>query len=160
MGVDAGVASSTRQVLVLAVWNVEVGLRITVLLREAKVDDVDLVTTLTNAHQEVVRLDVTVNEGLGVDVLNAGDELVGEEENRLQRELAIAEVEEVFEAGSKKVEDHGIVVALCTEPPNKGNADATGEGLVDAGLVFELRVLGLDALELDSNFFAGDDVST
>ena len=79
MSVDAGIAGGSGQVLVLSVRNVEVSLGITVLLGQTKVDDVDLVSALANAHEEVVRLDITVDEGLGVDVLDAGDELVGKE---------------------------------------------------------------------------------
>lgn len=37
-------------------------LGVTVLLGQTKVDNVDLVTTLANAHEEVVGLDVTVDE--------------------------------------------------------------------------------------------------
>jgi hypothetical protein len=101
MGVDTGVACSTRQVLVLTVWNVEVSLRVTVLLGQTKINDVDLVATFANAHEEVVGLDVSVDEGFGVDVLDAGDELVGEEEHSLEGELAVAEVEEILQAGAE-----------------------------------------------------------
>jgi hypothetical protein len=158
VGVDAGIAGGTSQVLVLSVRDVEVRLGIAVLLGQTEVDHVDLVAALADAHEEVVRLDVAVDERLGVDVLDAGDELVGEEQDRLQRELAVAEVEQVLEGGAEEVQDHGIVVALGAEPAHKGNADAAGEGLVDAGLVLELRVLGLDALELDGDLLTGDDV--
>jgi len=158
MGVDAGIAGGTSQVLVLSIRDVEVSLGITVFLGQTKIDNVDLVAALANAHEEVVRLYVTVDERLGVDVLDAGDELVGEEKDGLQRELAVAEVEEVLEGGAEQVQDHSIVVALGTEPPHEGNANTAGEGLVDTGLVFELRVLGLDALELDGDLLSGDDV--
>jgi len=84
MSVNRGITSSTRQVLVLTVRNVEVSLWVTVLLGQTEINDIDLVATLANAHQEVVRLDITVDEGFGVDVLNAGDELIGEEEDGLQ----------------------------------------------------------------------------
>jgi hypothetical protein len=56
-----------------------------------------LVAPLADAHQEVVGLDVSVDEVSGVDVLDSRDELVGEEQDRLERELSVAEVEEVFE---------------------------------------------------------------
>ncbi len=158
MRVDRSVSSGTRQVLVLTVWNVEVSLRITVLLGQTEINNVDLVASLANAHQEVVRLDIAVDEGLGMDVLDAGDELVGKQENSLEGELAVAEVEQVFQAGAEQVEDHGIVVTFRTEPANEGNADTASKGFVDASFVFQLRVLGLDGFELDGNFFARDDV--
>lgn len=158
MGIDGGITSSTGQVLVLAVRDVEVRLRVTILLGQTEIDDVDLVTTLANAHQEVVGFDITMDEGLGVDVLDAGDELVGEKQNGLQGELAVAEVEEVFERRAKQVEDHRIVVTLGTEPTHEGYADATGEGFVDTSLIFELWMLGFDGLEFDRDFLSGYDV--
>jgi hypothetical protein len=158
VSVDAGITGGTSQVLVLSVRNVEVRLGIAVLLGQTEIDHVDLVATLANAHEEVVGLDVTVDEGLGVDVLNAGDELVGEEKNGLQRELAVAEVEQILQGRAEQVQDHGVVVALGAEPAYEWDADTASEGLVDAGFIFELRVLGLDALELDGDLLTGDDV--
>ena len=131
---------------------------VAIFLGETEVDDIDLVTTLADAHQEVVRLDVPVDEGLGVDVLDTRDKLIGQEEDGLQGKLPVAEVEEVLQTRTKQVEDHGIVVALGAEPADKGDADAAGMRLVDARLILELRVLGLDRLELDGNLLARDDV--
>ncbi len=62
MGVDRGVTGGTSQVLVLTVWDVKVCLRVAVFLSQTEVDDIDLISTLANAHQEVVGLDVTVDE--------------------------------------------------------------------------------------------------
>ena len=159
VSVDGSVASRARQVLVLTVRDVKVRLRVPVLLRQTKVDDVDLVAALADAHEEVVGLDVAVDEALSVDILDAGDELVGEQQNRLEGELAVAEVEEVLERGAEQVEHHGVVVALGAEPSHKGDANTAGEGLVDASLVLQLGVLGLDALELDGDLLTRDDVS-
>ena len=158
MGVDGGVTSGTSQVLVLSVRDVEVGLGVPVLLGETKVDHVDLVASLANTHEEVVGLDVAVDEALGVDVLDAADELVGEQEDSLEGEFAVAEVEQILEGRAEKVEDHGVVVTLGAEPSDERNADAASKRLVDAGLILELRVLGLDGLKLDGNLLAGDDV--
>lgn len=158
MGVDGRVTSGTSQVLVLSVRNVEVSLGITVLLGQTEIDHVDLVATLADTHEEVVRLDVTVDEGLGVDVLDAGDELISEEQDRLQRKLAVAEVEEILEGGAEQIEDHGVIVALGAEPAHERNADTAGKRLVDASLILKLRVLSLDTLKLNSNLLARDDV--
>ena len=103
MGVYAGITSRARQILILTVWDMEVGFWITVLLCKTKVNDVDLISTLSDPHQEVVGLNVAVNEGLGVDVFNTRDELICKEQDGLQRELSIAEVEKILQAGSKKV---------------------------------------------------------
>jgi hypothetical protein len=160
VSVDAGIAGGTSQVLVLSVWDVEVRLGIAVLFGESKVDDIDLVAALTNTHEEVVWLDITVDKRLGVDVLNAGDELIGQEKHGLQRELAVAEVEKILQGGAEQVQDHGVVVALGTEPAHERDADTASERLVDASLILELRVLGLYALELDGDLLTGDDVGT
>lgn len=160
VSVDGGIPGSAGEVLVLSVRNVEMGLGVAVFLGQAKVNDIDLVASLPDAHEEVVGLDVAVDEGLGVDVLDPRDELVGEEQNRLQGELSVAEVEEVLQAGPEEVENHGIVVTFRTKPADKGDSDTTGERLVDAGFVFELGMLGLDALELDGDLLSGDDVGS
>lgn len=97
MGVDRRVTSSTSEVLVLTVGDVEMCLGVTVLLCETEIDDVDLVAALSDAHQEVVWLDVTVDEVARVDVLYARDQLVGEQQHSLEAELAIAEVEQILE---------------------------------------------------------------
>lgn len=79
VGVDRGVSGSTGQVLVLSVGDVQVGLGVPVLLGQTEVDDVDLVSSLANTHQEVVWLDVSVDEVSRVNVLDSRDELISEE---------------------------------------------------------------------------------
>jgi hypothetical protein len=160
MSIDRSVTSSSGQILVLTVWDVEVSLGVAVLLGQTEINDIDLVTTLTNAHQEIVWLDVTVDEGFGVDVLDTGNELICEEQDGLQGELAVAEVEKILQTGTKKIKDHCIVVTLGPEPADKRNSDASSERLVDTSLILKLRVFGLDALELDSDLLARDDVGS
>jgi hypothetical protein len=125
---------------------VEVSLGVTVLLCKTEINDIDLISTLSNAHQEVVRLDISVNEGFGVNVFDSANQLIGKKEDGFERELSVAEVEKIFQTGSKEIKDHGIVVTFGSEPSNKRDADTSGEGLVDAGFIFELRVFCLDAL--------------
>jgi hypothetical protein len=160
MSVDRGITSSTGQVLVLPIRDVEMSLGVTVLLGKTEIDNVDLVATLANTHEEVVGLDITVNEGLGVNVLDARDELIREEENGLQGELSVAEVEKILQTGAEEIENHSIVVTLGSEPADKRDADASCEGLVDTSLILELWVLGLDGFKLDGDFFTRDDVGS
>lgn len=160
VSVDTGITSGTSEVLVLTVGDVEVGLGVTVFLGQTKVNDIDLVSTLANTHQEIVGLDITVDEGFGMDVLDARYELVGQEKHGLQREFAVTEVEKILQTGTQQVDDHGVIVTFGAEPADKRNTDTTGERLVDASLIFQLGVLGLDALELDGDFLTGDDVGT
>ena len=73
MGVDGGVASGTCQVLVLAVRDVEMSLWVTEFLRETKIDNIDLIASLANTHEEVVGLDVTMDEIARVDIFDTRD---------------------------------------------------------------------------------------
>ena len=86
--------------------------------------------------------------------------MVGEEEHSLKGKLAIAEIEKVFKRRAEEIEDHGIVIAFGTKPPNERNTNTTSESLVDFGLILELGVLSLDGLELDGDFLARNDVDT
>ena len=81
VSVDRSVTSSTSQVLVLPVGDVKMGLWVPVLLGKTEVNDIDLVATLANAHQEVVGLDIAMDEVARVHVLDAGDLRKGLEES-------------------------------------------------------------------------------
>lgn len=71
-------------------------------------------------------------------------QLISEQQNSLEREFAVAEVEEILEGRTKEIDDHCIIVTLGTEPPDKGDANATSKRLVDFRLVLELRMLGFN----------------
>lgn len=158
MSVDTSITGSSSKVLVLTVRDVEVSLGVAVFLCETEINHVDLVATLANTHEEVVGLDITVDERLGVDVFDAGNKLIGKKQDGLQRELAVAEVEKILQTGTKQIDNHGIVITFGTKPTNEGDTDTTGERLVDTGFIFQLGMLGLDALKLDGNLLTGDDV--
>ena len=69
--VGGGVTRRAREVLAVAVRNVFARLRIPVAFCEAKVNDVEDVLALADAHEEVVGLDVAVDEVLRVEELDA-----------------------------------------------------------------------------------------
>ena len=58
-------------------------------------------------------------------------QLISKQENCLEREFAVAKVEQVLKGRAQKVDDHCVVVTFGTEPPDKRDADATGKRLVD-----------------------------
>ena len=68
--VDGGIPRRPSEVLVLAVGDVLVGAGIPVLLSQPEVNDVDQVALLTQPHEEVVRLHISVDEVLRVYVFN------------------------------------------------------------------------------------------
>jgi len=71
-------------------------------------------------------------------------QLVSQQQDCLERELAVAKVEEVLERRTEKVDDHCVVVTFGAEPPDEGDTDATCKRLVDLGLILKLRMLGLN----------------
>ena len=73
MSVNGCVAGSSGEVLVLSVRNVEVCFRIPEFLCKTEIYNVDLIATFSDAHQEVVGLDIAVDEVAGVDVFDSGD---------------------------------------------------------------------------------------
>lgn len=68
--------SLTSQVLVLAIGDVSARAQISELLGETEVNHVQLVAMPPDAHQEVVRLDVSVDEALAVDKFHATQHLI------------------------------------------------------------------------------------
>ena len=68
-----------------------------------------------SAHEEVLGLDVTVDNVLGVDVFEAGDELDGTHADCLEAEAATAHVEEVFKAGAKELQHQAVVLATAAK---------------------------------------------
>jgi len=83
MGVDTGVTGGSCQVLVFPVGDVKMTLWVAVLLCQSEIDDIDLVATLANAHQEVVGLDIAMNEVLRVDIFDARNLNMGHQEWRI-----------------------------------------------------------------------------
>lgn len=71
MVIDGGVTSSARQALVFLVRNMATGLRGIKLLSKTKVDEIDCVALLKNAHHKVVGLDIAMEEVSRVNVLDA-----------------------------------------------------------------------------------------
>ena len=53
-------------------------------------------------------------------------QLVSEQKDGLETELASTKVEQVFQRRAQKVEDHAVVVTLDAVPANERNADWSG----------------------------------
>jgi len=96
MGIDRSVPSGTSQVLVLPVGDMQVSLGVSVLLGETEINDIDLIASLSNTHEEIVGLDISVDKVSRVNVFDSRDELVGEEKDSLEGEFSVTEVEQVL----------------------------------------------------------------
>jgi len=70
-----------------------VRLRVNVPLCKAHVNNVESITFLTQTHQEVVGLDISMDEQLFMHVLEPFDELVGQLNRGSKREFVAAELE-------------------------------------------------------------------
>src|SRR3546814_8922161 len=75
------------------------------------------------AHQEVVRLDVAVNVALGVDDLQAAEQLICEHQDSLEVKTPSTVVEQVFQALAEQVDDHDVVVAFNSVPSHDRNTN-------------------------------------
>jgi len=87
---NGGVSGRSSQVLAILVWDV-LTLTVFVALGEAEVDDVDVVFgSLCAADQKVVWLDVSVDDPLFMDLINAFDHLDCNHEDCLEVEATLA----------------------------------------------------------------------
>jgi len=157
MGIDRRVAGGAGEVLVLAVQDVMTRVRIAELLGQPEVDQEELIAVPTNAHEEVVRLNVAMDEALQMDVLQATDHLVDQHQHCLDGEVARAEVEQVLERGSQQVHDQGVEVLLLAVVTDTGEAHAAAQDAVQLGLVQQLRMTGVGTLHLDGHLLAALD---
>lgn len=111
MGVDTHVTSSARKRLAFAVGNVLLRLGVTVLLGHTEIDHVDDIRSLGvwPADEEVIGLDITVDQVLLVDGLDAGQHLLGDHDNRLEGESPVAVVEKILERWTEKIDHQDVV---------------------------------------------------
>lgn len=109
MGVDRGVPGSSSEVLAVSEWDVLAVGRL-VALSETEIDDVDGVLGLVVAsHQEVVRLDVSMDDTFLVNDLDSLDHLHSDMQDSLKIELSAALLEQVFERLTEQVHHHDVV---------------------------------------------------
>ena len=104
-----------------------------------------------NLHEEVVRLDISVNEIFAMNKLNSWYELVGQEEDCFKAESAGAKVEQIFKGRTKKLHDHHIEIALWSTPFDGGNANTTLHYSVEFWLYVKLRMFRFDTFKFDSD---------
>ena len=83
VGGNGGVSGGTGQVLAILVGNV-LAIAVLVALCETEINNVDVVTgRIRTTDKEVIRLDITMDNALLVDLLNAADELDGDHQHGL-----------------------------------------------------------------------------
>ena len=109
MGVDGGIAGSSRQILPFPVGNV-LSVPLNVALCQPKVDEEHFVSSFVEADAKVVGFDVSVEEVAVVNVLDPGDHLVDQHQHSFQGELPQGVFEEVLQGRAHEIHDQNVVV--------------------------------------------------
>ena len=63
------------------------------LLRKTKFDDVDLIATFANSHEEIVRFDISMDKIARVNIFDTWNQLIHKQQDSFEAEFAVAEVE-------------------------------------------------------------------
>lgn len=95
--VDAGVASRAGQVLIFAIGNVLMRAWIAVLFGQTEIDNVNDALALAQTNQEIVGFDIAVNKRFGMDIFQAGEQLIGQHEDGFELKPSAAVIEQVFQ---------------------------------------------------------------
>ena len=112
MSRNRSVPGSTSEILAILVGDV-LTLRVLVALSQTEIDDIDVVSGgVSAANQEVIRLDVSVDDALFVDLLDTADQLDSDHEDSLEIEVALARLEQVFERRSQQVHHHHVELVV------------------------------------------------
>ena len=90
---NRGISGRARQILSILVGDV-LTFTVFVALGQTEIDDVDIVpSSISSTDEEVIGLDITMDDALFVDLLDAADELTGDHQYCLQVKVALARLE-------------------------------------------------------------------
>jgi hypothetical protein len=107
---------STSQILILAVRNMLMCLRITVLLTKTVINYENNIRFPPQPNQVIVRFDITMDVTLWMHELNTLNHLISNHNHSLQREFPVAQVEQIFNTRTKKIDHHHIAPRFLTPP--------------------------------------------
>jgi hypothetical protein len=130
------------------------------LLGETHVRDIDGISLPACAHQKVVRLDISMDQFLLVQILQSANQLICYYQTRFEGESMAAVAEQVFQAWSKKFKYQSIVFALGSEPVDFGDSDTASKPFIDLVLLSKISRLDGPMFKLDSHFFIGIRISS
>lgn len=77
MSINTGIPGGPCQIFILPVRDVLQCLSITIFLRQSEIDYIENTGFLAESHQKILWLDVSVDVGLGVHILDPLYQLVG-----------------------------------------------------------------------------------
>lgn len=116
MSVDGAEPRSAGELFGLLIWDVECRARISVLLNETVVDEIDDVRSLAESDEEVRRLEISVDEILRVEILDSLDHLIRDHQHCLQHESLSTVVEEVLQGRPEVIHHEDVEITFLAEP--------------------------------------------
>ena len=155
MSVDAGETCCANQLWTHGTTGIAIHLGGTAFRCETQVGHIYLVPLPLHTHQAILRLDVSMDDIIGVDILQATNELVGKHQHRFEREFATAKIEKILQTWAQQIKHHGIVFALGHISVNLRNTGTARKRSIQFGLTFEEGRIDGDVFEFDSNFVTG-----
>lgn len=101
-----------------------------------------------------------MDDDLEMDISETMNELVGEHQHGLERELATAEIEKVFQTRAQEIHHCGLVFAFEQIGVNAWNTDTARKRSVDIGFSFEEGGIDRDVFEFDGDLFTSIDAGS
>lgn len=139
---------------------IDLYLGITTFCGETKIRHINLISMLPHTQQEVLRLDVTMNDVLGMDVFETIKKLIGQHQHGLKREFSVAVVEKIFQTRPQEIEHHRVVFTFGLVRVDSWNTSTTGKGLIDVNFAFEAGGIDGYVFEFDGEIITGIDVDS
>jgi hypothetical protein len=131
---------------------------IAVLPRKAEINHEHLAGSWANAHDEILWLDIAVDEIFFVHVFEARQHLIGQHQDRLQRQPTVAFHKQILERFPKEVDDQNVVDALATMPEKSRDSNTALENLINFRFIDQLGRFGPDGLQFDRDRAVGLDL--
>ena len=109
MAVDTGETCRANQIWNPGTTGIGLHLGITAFGGEAQIRYINIIPMLPHPYQEVFGFDISIDNALGVDIFETTDKLVGEYQYGLERELAAAAVEKVFQTRAQEINHYRVI---------------------------------------------------
>lgn len=127
--------------------------RVSVLLRQAKVDNVHYVCPLPDANDKIVGLDISVNKVTVVNEFQARYQLDSQHHGRLQGKPPPTIIEQILQARTQEIHHHNVVVAHTPLHVHAGYSHPPFEDTIHFCFIQQLRELGIDRFLLHCHRF-------
>ena len=95
-----------------------------------------------------------------VNELDSLKHLICQHKDSLQGEFSLAVIQKILKTGTKKVDNHDVVVTLNTEPVNVWYTHSALQDAIKLGFVQKLRMFGPHRLKFDGHLFVGSNISS